>query len=118
MSDEEIIETEFELNDPIFVPAGDGKPAQWKPKGDLGLGEFERHVEWARAELDLQRKRLARCDELIAAACLAGGLPRAEYAELHAIEMTLDAEGREQERRQAAIERDIAAGRFVRLRAK
>jgi hypothetical protein len=117
MSDE-IIETEFELNDPLFIPAGDGKPAQWKPKGDIGLGEFERHMEWAQAELELQRKRLDRYGELIAKARGDGALPRAEHDELEAIQRTLDAQNREQERRQRAIDADIAAGRFFRLRAK
>ena len=35
-----LIETEFEMNEQVFVPAGDGEPAQWKQKGDLQLGEF------------------------------------------------------------------------------
>jgi hypothetical protein len=128
MTDEkEWPETDFELNEQVFVPAGDGAPAQWKAKGELRLDEFKRHVDHAIAEAALQTTRATRYSELIEDArrrargvdeiAIASALTPDEMAELNTLKLTLDAMEREQDRRQAAIDRDIAAGRYRVIRA-
>jgi len=113
--------TEFELEEQVFVPAGDGEPAQWKTKGDLNLAEAQRHSHWACAQADLHLERLRRYYALIDGA-KAVGLPSApisllldeeEMAELTALKLTLDVQEREHDRRPALIDRDIAAGKFI-----
>jgi hypothetical protein len=125
MTDEK--ETDFELNERVFVPAGDGAPAQWKVKGELMVGEFGRYARGLGEAAALQTKRAKRYSELIEeAARRAGGdcsksirslLTHDELAELTALKLTLDATEREQDRRQAAIDRDIDAGRYRVIRA-
>jgi hypothetical protein len=127
MSDE-WIETDFELNEQVFVPASDGAPAQWKPKADLLVGEFARHVEWLKVETDLQGERVRRYIAIRDqaerrcggnhAARFSDVLTREEIDEYWTLKRTLDAQEREQDRRQAAIDRDIAAGRYRVLRWK
>jgi hypothetical protein len=115
MDEDEIIETEFELNELVFVPAGDGAAAQWMRKGDLHVGEFDRHVQHLKATADLQMERTTRYCELLREA---RKLEDGELAELAALKLILDAQEREQDRRQPAIDRDIAAGRYLALRRK
>jgi hypothetical protein len=121
---DELIETDFELDEQVFVPAGDGAPAQWKPKGELLVDEMRRHVQHVQAEAELHGKRFARYEELIEKGRKASTAPdtlmldKDEMAEFIALKRTLDAMGREIERRQAAIDRDIAAGRYRVLRLR
>lgn len=113
--DDEMIETDFELNEQVFVPAGDGAPSQWKRKADLLFGEFDRHVQHFQAAADLQMERTTRYCELLEQA---PKVSDEEMVELAALKQILDAQAREQDRRQAAIDRDIAAGRYRVLRRK
>lgn len=106
--DDKLIETEFEMNEQVFVPAGDGEPAKWMRKGDLHVDEMARYVEHLRASANLQMERATRYCELLEEAVVDEG----EMAELAALKLVLDAQEREQDRRQAAIDRDIAAGRY------
>jgi hypothetical protein len=53
-----LIETEFEMNEQVFVPAGDGAPPQWMRKGDLLLGEFKRYVQGQKDAAERQMERL------------------------------------------------------------
>lgn len=115
MSNDEWIETDFELSEQVFVPAGDGAPSQWKRKADLLVGEFDRYVQWLRAAADLQMERTTRYCELLEEA---RKLEDEELIELATLKQILDAQEREQDRRQAAIDRDIAAGRYLVLRRK
>ncbi len=120
--DDDLRVTDYELNAQVFVPAGDGAPAQWKVNGDLLPGEFARHVQHLQAEAELHGKRFARYKELIEKGRRASAKPDTllldgdERAEFIALQRTLDAMEREQDRRQAAIDRDIAAGRYRVLR--
>jgi hypothetical protein len=122
MSDDELIFTNFEMEEQVFIPAGDGEPAQWKPKRDLTVGEFARYVQGLKDAADQQMERTRRYVALVhEAKQRAGGrgdvpistaLNRDELAELKTLQMTLAAQEREQDRRQAAIDRDKAAGRY------
>jgi hypothetical protein len=112
MTDDEMMVTEFELAEEVFVPAGDGEPAQWKTKGDLRLLEIERYMRGRTEALDLQRERVRRYGALVDLAKQQGGLTREDHDELTALQLTIDAEQREQTRRQAAIDRDKAASGY------
>lgn len=116
MIDDEMMVTEFELAEEVFVPAGDGEPSRWKRLGDLNPAEFARHAQERRAAAIRQMERAERYTVLVErAACaaevrnlpLASVLSAEDIAELTALKMTLQAEQREQDRRQAAIDRDI-----------
>lgn len=116
----EFVVTDFEWNGQVYVPAGDGAPAQWKPMRDLTVGEFARHTQGRQEAVDLQMERTKRyealIDEVKRRGCrgpmpVASVLSREEMAELKTLKMTLDAMEREQDRRQAAIDKDMAAGR-------
>lgn len=122
--DDGVAVTEYEMNETVFVPAGDGEPAQWKPFKELRRAEFDRYVQGDEEVDELHLKRLQRQRDLIDKCKEAGGLPNTpisqwldedEMAELIELQMTIEAQQREQDRRQAAIDRDIAAGRFFRL---
>lgn len=115
MDEDEIFETDFELNSLLFVPAADGAPGQRKRKADLLLGEFGRHVRWCEAATDLLMERTKRYCELLKEP---RKLEDEELIELAALKQILDAQAREQDRRQAAIDRDIAAGRYLVLRLR
>ena len=125
MSDD-VIETEFELNEQIFVPAGDGKAAKWMRKADLHVDEMERYVQGLTAGIDQQRERLVRVGALIdKAKQKCGGrhgvpfgdlLSPEEIAEMTMLEMATAATDRSYARRKAAIDKDIAAGRYHVLR--
>jgi len=66
MSDGDVFKiTEFEWNEQVIVPAGDGAPAQWKQLGKLTVGEFKRRADWLVAEADLRMKRARRYCEII-----------------------------------------------------
>jgi hypothetical protein len=113
MADEWIV-TEFELGEQVFVPAGDGAPAQWKMKGDLTVAEFARHAQELRTAAALQMERAERYATLVEKVASLGprGLSDEEIRELKTLKMTLDAQERKQDRRQAAIDRDKAARGF------
>ncbi len=118
MSDEgELMMTEWQMNEQVFVPAGDGAPAQWKRMGSLTAGEFGRHVEWHEDEHKKTDERMDRRLALIAEARRRAGcndvtiLTPEEFDELVGLHMTIDATMREVGKRQAAIDRDISAGR-------
>ncbi len=113
--------TDFEWNETVFVPAGDGEPAQWKPFRDLTVDEFARHAQGLVDAADQNLERVRRYRALVdEAGRRLGGrnghassvLSREEMAELSALLMTTDAWEREFDRRQAAIDRDMAAGRY------
>jgi hypothetical protein len=103
----EFVITDFELNEQVFVPAGDGDRAHWKRKGDLTLGELARHVQGLRDEGGRQMKQVEQYD---------GRIPffvnKEEEAKERAEDMALEAWTRERKKRQAAIDQDIAAGRW------
>jgi hypothetical protein len=61
---------------------------------------------------DEAKRRGGRGDAVISSV-----LSREEMAELSTLSLTLDAQEREQNRRQAAIDPNIAAGRFRRMKA-
>jgi hypothetical protein len=103
--------TEFEINEQVFVPAGDGEAAQWKRWGDLKPSEFSRNVQGEGEALERLRERTERFSALINEV-RQGTIDRDGHAELNHLEMTLGAARREHERRRAAIDRDAAAGRF------
>ena len=117
-----LIETEFEMNEQVFVPAGDGEPAQWKRKGDLQLDELQRYAQGVQDAAERQMERAKRYGALLDEVLRrAGGneeavseslLSREEVSELGRLDMIFGATGREQDRRRAAIARDIAAGRY------
>ena len=117
--------TAFEMDETVFVPAGDGQPAQWKPRRDLMVGEFKRYTDHAVSETTLHIERTHRYCALAEEAerrCagrrdtpVADVMTSEEMSELSSLKMTLDAYQREFDRRQAAIERDIAAGDYVTL---
>jgi hypothetical protein len=73
MADDELVMTEFELAEQVFVPAGDGEPAQWKTKGDLRLLEIKRYMRGRQEALDLQAERIRRYGELADRAEQQGG---------------------------------------------
>jgi hypothetical protein len=56
MKSEEPMEliTEAELNQTVYVPAGNGAPVQWKRLRDLRRDEMERHIAWKAAEIEHQ----------------------------------------------------------------
>ncbi len=105
----EPIISDFEFNEQVLVPAGDGQPAQWKRKGDLTLSELARHMQGLRDNVDQQMKRAQRYSALVPISVL---LNDEEMDEFRALKITLEAWKREQERRKSAIDRDIAAGHY------
>jgi hypothetical protein len=117
--------TDFEMNETVFVPAGDGQPAQMKPRGDLTIGEFKRHTDHAFSETALHMERTRRYCALIEEATRRCGgrldtplvdvMTSEEMSELSSLKMALDAYQREFDRQKAMIERDIAAGDYVTL---
>lgn len=54
----EFIVTDFEWNEQVFVPAGDGEPAGWKLMRDLTVGEFGRHSQGRTDAADRQAERV------------------------------------------------------------
>ena len=60
MSDGEWIITNFELDEQVFVPAGGGEPAQWKPRGDLTAEQIDRYLEGGDAALARYGERIER----------------------------------------------------------
>jgi hypothetical protein len=57
-----MIITQFELDEDVFVPAGDGEPAKWKRRGAMTLRDTERHwgdddAKWALHDQRMQRPR-------------------------------------------------------------
>ena len=60
MIDDEMMVTEFELAEEVFVPAGDGEPSRWKRLGDLNPAEFARHAQERRAAAIRQMERAER----------------------------------------------------------
>ena len=54
-------ENPYDLEAPVFIPAGNGAPAQSKQLGDLNHSEFER---WAKAEEIAEAQQRARFDRL------------------------------------------------------
>jgi hypothetical protein len=106
--------TEFEINEQVRVPAGDGKPEQWKRMGDLTVNEFGRYALGRKAEADQQMARTQRYAALVEEADRQA-LSTEELEDLVALKRLLDAQEKAQDRRQAAIDRDIEAGRFLRM---
>jgi hypothetical protein len=54
------IVTDFEWAGQVFIPVGDGAPAQRKPMGELTVGEFARYLQGRKEEVDLQTERTRR----------------------------------------------------------
>ena len=67
--------TEFELNEPVFVPAGDGEPAEWIFLRDLLANERrrERSHRWYEENSVRHVLRLKRWKALIYEAAHRGG---------------------------------------------
>ena len=103
----EFIIIDFELNENVFVPAGDGDRAHWKRKGDLTLSELTRHVQGLRDEGGRQMKQAEQYGERIPFFA-----NEEEEIRERAEDMALEAWAHERKKRQAAIDQDIAAGRF------
>jgi hypothetical protein len=127
MGDDELIVTDFELAEEVFVPAGDGEPAQWKPRGDLTAGQIERYLEGGTAERARHGERIERWKAIGAEAKKRGFqgertldefLSPPEVDEFTALDMAIDAHDTAFAKRRAAIDRDIAAGRYRVLRWK
>jgi hypothetical protein len=121
MSEGEPIITDFEMEEEVFVPKNDREPARWKRKGDLQLDEFARYVQSLRDASDQRMARTVRYAGIVKEARRRGGrdktllsdvLTDQEVTELLTLKMTLDAQEREEASRDAAINRDLAAGRF------
>jgi hypothetical protein len=117
----EFIVADFEWNEQVFVPAGDGEPPGWKLMRDLAVGELGRHAQGRAEAAALQAERARRYRALIDQACDRAGDPDAlisrvltgeELSELRSLKLALDATIREQDRRQDAIDRDMRAGRY------
>lgn len=106
--DREPIITECEMNAEVFVPAGDGEPAKWKRMGDLFSDEMRRYAQGVQEAAVQYCKRADR----LSALCNAAILDSEEQAELSQLHMLIAAQDRESEKREAAKDRDIAAGRY------
>jgi hypothetical protein len=118
----ELIITEFEMNEQVFVPAGDGDPARWKRKADLLPDEGFRHaqgvheaavqfgirVDRHRALLDESIRRATGLDDVPMGALLT----EEEMDEFSSLHLAIEAQNRVIERREAAIDRDIAIRRY------
>jgi hypothetical protein len=111
MADDEMMVTEYELAETVFVPADNGAPGPWKRLGDLNPAELARYARELSTAATLQMERAERYATLAEKAHQVG-LDREEFDELKTLKMTLDAQEREQDRRQAAIDRDKAASGY------
>ena len=103
----EFVITDFELNECVFVPAGDGDRAHRKRKADLTLSELGRHVQGLRDEGGRQMKQVEQYG-----ARVPFFVNEEEEAKERAEDMALEAWAHERKRRQAAINQDMTAGRF------
>jgi len=108
--------TQFELDELVFVPAGDGERAQRKRFGSLTREEtarYERGQDEAHARFEA---RYARRDALVAKR-RAGLVPlsHAEAEELFHLEDEQLGWAAANDKRKAAIAADRAAGRFFRM---
>ena len=103
----EFVITDFELNECVFVPAGDGDRAHRKRKADLTLSELGRHVQGLRDEGGRQMKQVEQYG-----ARVPFFVNEEEEAKERAEDMALEAWAHERKRRQAAIDQDMTAGRF------
>ncbi len=122
MSDDgELRITEFEMNEQVFVPAGDGELAKWMQRGDLRPGEFERYNQGKHEAVVEYQGRVERYRALANEAIRRKGgdhvtpamvFTSEEMAEWSQLGMVLEAQGREIDKREAAIAKDIAAGRY------
>jgi hypothetical protein len=121
MSDALVV-TEFELNEQVFVPAGDGEPAKWMRKGALDPNAFKRNSEYQGQRYEEQGQRLNRKIALIDEAKRRMGLTDVpleevlfsedEIAEIAALDMAMAAFTKEFDKHEAARDADIAAGRY------
>jgi hypothetical protein len=122
------IVTQYELDEEVFVPAGDGEPAQCKRMGDLTLGEHARYAERQRIESEQFtaecEREIAWIDEARRRLEMRGLGPDTptrmlltddEWIEVQMLRAKTKARSDVWDRRQAAIERDIAAGRCFKL---
>ncbi len=73
---------------------------------DAADQQMKRTLRYVALIGEAKRRRGGRSDTLLSSV-----LSHEEMAELSTLKMTLDAQEREQDRRQAAIDRDIATGR-------
>ena len=115
MSSNDLIVTQFEMDELVFVPAGESGPAQWKRKGDLQPGQFSRYAEHQHAEAVAFG---ADCERQMAWLAEARERPLGddEQAEVEALWAKMKARNDAIEKREAAIERDLKAGRYVKRR--
>jgi len=128
MRNDERIITEFEMNEQVFVPAGDGEPAKWMRFGDLTLSELERCDEFDEGEDRKTLERFARRKALMnesrrrigagMGVILGEVMTAEEMAELEGLTMTLGTTMRAVDKRREAIARDITAGRYRTMRWK
>jgi hypothetical protein len=102
-NDENPVIAEFELNQQVFVPVGNGAPEQWKRKGDLTPEEWGRHLKGEKDAVNQAQERVRRFDALIGKAHRRAGsygheavkpedfLNSEEMAELSRLQMTFNA---------------------------
>ena len=126
--------TEFELNEQVFVPTGDGEAAQWMLLRDLlaNVRRRERSYRWYEENSVRHVLRVKRWKALIDEAARRGGedvltqpvlthdefkrvLTHDEYVELSQLQRAIDAyeQAACRDGRQDAIVRDLEAGRYL-----
>jgi hypothetical protein len=108
---EEYKYTIFEMEEEVCVPAGDGKNEQWKKRKDLQPHEIERYHEGCGAAMADHLIRMERYKILIAKASK-NALSPADRSELRALDKIVATWNKVQDRRNAAIDRDRAAGKY------